>query len=1303
MSHPTPAARRFYSAFYRWTISGSHVPSVLISATTTTACPTSAAHGRHRRRQHTQVAAPTDSHSGRAPSYDTAAPSESSSGHGRSSGISYKTFSYRGRASGALKDSDIEASTTRPVQTLEEVPYTALDAWDEVIRAKTGELLELEIALPLARWIQLKDHYGSRLGLLIGKSDGRVASTGRLWQKTRKDGQRMILCSVMVSGNFEQASRMKGMLQQALQTGVGEGEHAQRRESHPPLPWTRMERWVWQRVAPRSSVDLPSEEMPGWKEVFRARDVVSKSGIVEVAMPKAAWQALQEAGHDFETALQLVGVKVETVQKKAGSATDGDIEKKVETWLLSGSLERLAMAIKQFRSFQAHATDPAFAALRKVDGVSESSSPTTSIIRPVLLHANTTSPPPQTPPRFQKRTIPFPSLLIRYFEDRSGLLRATLKRITGIDSYCVLSGRPHPELLHIEITGPRSSCKAATAMINRRIRYAYQHAVLGAGYTPYLPSPKTFGIEPASLEQPLHYSKLRLTIDSQSDRIRDFTEAIHVKNSEHVLLLQLKTGCRIYAIDKGKGGWVVEGTPDSLEYAKKTLRNLLSEKAKKMMGMRTGELELSEVEHGEVTSGWRAGVWEVRKAKAADVIPRSIANAHTTDPEAGGSYKQALSRRSVVLSRTPSPQTAMSGQDLALSEATRAILRPLTHPVVLLTARHPSPATRESQTQPQPNVESSLEGCTGTTISSLTAVTLQPTPHFSFNLRLPSRTYEALARSRTCTIHILCASPNAAALAQSFTKGYERAEEPFHLARARGANVTSGVGGVGVEWEGVVGARLQGRLVRGAGGGVGDSVLIVVEIVGIEGGGKRVGEEGALAYSMRGYRGLGDEVAVEEVAELKTEEAKGSEKVDGKEMEGSNDEVETRGYSVGAGAAFSKLEDIEEEPSVAQTAKKSEWRSAVMEEEDDYDFGFGLRAGKFATSDGKQRIEIKGREEEQDIETEREAGGRSPAGTNAGAMSVKEADAAWEAATIASNTASEPKRKEKNDSRRARMVKKDDEDHGLDRTAGHRRDRTAMSELDSSVASLLTSTGTDSRHLLSAETLSPAGVRPTRSMKALAQHLHAAQASSRNGSSRSYSTSSSLHNPSQTSPSETFEISETPKPTSAPRSPDTLVAYPSQLSQPVSSFLNQPPAVPNPHGPNPVPLGHPPPFRPVLLAAIRLRRTIKQLRAGLAAGNLTSDRSLELETRIRTLNSAIVRAIGARAAGDLKLMLDRGGPGEGDEGFAGMAEGRVERAMADYADVEGSDGSGAEGEVYRELEEVVGRLRGSWEEGEGDG
>ncbi|RDA85257.1 hypothetical protein CP532_2337 [Ophiocordyceps camponoti-leonardi (nom. inval.)] len=96
--------------------------------------------------------------------------------------------------------------------------------------------------------------------------------------------------------------------------------------------------------------------------------------------------------------------------------------------------------------------------------------------------------------------------------------------------------------------------------------------------------------------------------------------------------------------------------------------------------------------------------------------------------------------------------TADDSPHICLSEQVRRAMRLLVNPVVVCTARHGTAAR-------------------AMTMSSLTSLSLSPTPLVTFNVATPSRTLDAMVGSGHFNLHILTGDEAGAAVAKHFTRG----------------------------------------------------------------------------------------------------------------------------------------------------------------------------------------------------------------------------------------------------------------------------------------------------------------------------------------------------------------------------------------------------------------------------------------------------------------------------------------------------------------------------------------------------
>ncbi|KAI1491399.1 flavin reductase like domain-containing protein [Biscogniauxia mediterranea] len=107
-----------------------------------------------------------------------------------------------------------------------------------------------------------------------------------------------------------------------------------------------------------------------------------------------------------------------------------------------------------------------------------------------------------------------------------------------------------------------------------------------------------------------------------------------------------------------------------------------------------------------------------------------------------------------------------------LFQPMRDVMRRLPHPVVVITTldhvyqQQQPPNDKESPpSPPPPPIPRAM------TVSSFTSLTIEPVPHVTFNVTLPSRTHRALEACGAFNAHILEGNDHGAAVADRFTRG----------------------------------------------------------------------------------------------------------------------------------------------------------------------------------------------------------------------------------------------------------------------------------------------------------------------------------------------------------------------------------------------------------------------------------------------------------------------------------------------------------------------------------------------------
>lgn len=89
----------------------------------------------------------------------------------------------------------------------------------------------------------------------------------------------------------------------------------------------------------------------------------------------------------------------------------------------------------------------------------------------------------------------------------------------------------------------------------------------------------------------------------------------------------------------------------------------------------------------------------------------------------------------------------------------RTLMRLVPHPVAIITSTHPNFRAGSA--------------FRGMTVSSFNTVTLYPEPVVSFNVKIPSETYDAIRSSQRFLVHLLASNAATANLAREFSRGHE--------------------------------------------------------------------------------------------------------------------------------------------------------------------------------------------------------------------------------------------------------------------------------------------------------------------------------------------------------------------------------------------------------------------------------------------------------------------------------------------------------------------------------------------------
>ncbi|KAL2130730.1 hypothetical protein VTI74DRAFT_5994 [Chaetomium olivicolor] len=218
----------------------------------------------------------------------------------------------------------------------------------------------------------------------------------------------------------------------------------------------------------------------------------------------------------------------------------------------------------------------------------------------------------------------------------------------------------------------------------------------------------------------------------------------------------------------------------------------------------------------------------------------------------------------------PHSSTSPAEASVPLPEQFRSLMRLLTHSVVVCTSAHtpasPSSSSSSSSLSPSPSPGQQQPTPRAMTMSSFTSLSLAPCPIVSFNIAVPSRTYDAVAASRHFNIHVLADDERGARVADWLAGGNVAGQEVFERLVQEGicevvheegeAPVLKGDGVLYVLRCRLLDDEPARGLVR-----VRDHVIVLGEVLEIiEGWGAERGREDrfGLLYVDRRYRQLGN-------------------------------------------------------------------------------------------------------------------------------------------------------------------------------------------------------------------------------------------------------------------------------------------------------------------------------------------------------------------------------------------------------------------------------------------------------------
>jgi flavin reductase (DIM6/NTAB) family NADH-FMN oxidoreductase RutF len=379
---------------------------------------------------------------------------------------------------------------------------------------------------------------------------------------------------------------------------------------------------------------------------------------------------------------------------------------------------------------------------------------------------------------------------------------------------------------------------------------------------------------PAPQVQPTHFAWIKIKLlltESPFGRLRPML----------VKAVQ-KTGCKISDLipaDTAAGKVEVVarllGPEDALKSAIEAMEQLMATEMQKTSGASVGKIEMVQMGFKKDMGDFTASKLSIQAGGSA-ISTEQRAPMPQQAPIENGAAEQAKRVASTLSNskKSEGPIVDVANKSNAkeaegqptqqsnqkLSDDMRSALRHITQPVALVTsfeAKHHLARGEEKHTLAR-----------GVTVSSFCTVTLHPIPVVSFNLRVPSRSWDAISGSGYLRVHLLKATPEGATVAHAFTLPYEQPDEPFkQLSQLRSVHVqfnskTRNPAKVArIVGRDAIHADFVAKVMPEKCIEVGDHMIIVAEVTEMSTyEDADATDAGALAYGMKGYRQLGGEM-----------------------------------------------------------------------------------------------------------------------------------------------------------------------------------------------------------------------------------------------------------------------------------------------------------------------------------------------------------------------------------------------------------------------------------------------------------
>lgn len=736
-----------------------------------------------------------------------------------------------------LENQTVRRMKERPVRTSEELPFERLEKMYHVVRERSAARVVLEKSVPLHVLERMSEKYGDELSSLKRTTGAEIQI---------KEPNSVRNCSVTLSGSFAQVARVEATIDafDPEQRETAGSKYTGGRQ----FPKVSAD-WLL-RYDVKTQSELPSASLGRFAFVLRSRSETEAT--LECCVPTEAWPALTgKYGEDLQKLGRRSGSFVQVMRAtRSSSANEPSM-----LLTVSGPFEKVAHARDMVLGFRPQSDVPR---LRSNESISDQQNRWARIAVPT-------------------RAVP---ILLgvkgRYINQiqRQTSCRIYHEREKG------LSVLKPDSAQHFVLSGPPAAVDAAHSIIQAQVSEKCLEEDVPDFECKQVAG--DFGPAPAEFEHSNRWATIAVP-----------TRAVPIllgARGTHINQIQKQTRCTIYSRRTKDPSalkpdelqyFVLSGPATAVDAAHSTIQDLVSEKCL------ADDVDLFECR--EVASGFGpapARDWRQLKIDPTSLRTSQLGSTTAVTPNDSQKPRDVLPAtpniaRATLNTAPATPDTARATPSTApidpvLLNSLKATLRTMAHPVVLITSQ----ATYPSETL---GFEALSEYFRGVTVSSFNTVTLSPRPIVSFNIRIPSRTYDAIIARASFRAHILASTEKGAQIADAFTKPYDQPYQPFrelkkagvhsvYFSRARkpyAPKLVSPSGGILACLDCEI---LTDRCVT-----VEDHVVILAEVTKLSDvqpgvmDAEDVELATALSYSQRTYRGIGPAIEVPQL--LETSEA----------------------------------------------------------------------------------------------------------------------------------------------------------------------------------------------------------------------------------------------------------------------------------------------------------------------------------------------------------------------------------------------------------------------------------------------